>query len=98
MTSSRVDRWSYPPELAEALATFGMAPSGHTSPTLVRTALNALYRYELRRLRDRYLARQIAKPDYLDVVVHLRKKYWPLSMLPEVWERICGNPDSVLDS
>ena len=80
--------WQYPDELADALERFGLAPSSHTPPLMVRTALNGLYRYELRRLRDRLLARQIQKPDYLAQVIVLRKKYWPLSLLPAAWERI----------
>jgi hypothetical protein len=85
---------TYPRELTEALADLGLAPSDRTDPLFVRDALNALYRYELRRLRDRLLAGAIAKPDYIGHVITLRKKYWPLSMLPEVWERICGIPNS----
>jgi hypothetical protein len=81
--------WTYPPELRDALAGFGLAPTDRTPPVFVRTALNALYRYELRRVRDQLLAARIAKPAYLGVVVQLRKKYWPLSMLPEVWEKVC---------
>jgi hypothetical protein len=83
-------RWSYPPELADALAAFGLAPSPHTPPLVVRDALNDLYRFELRRLRDEYLAKRIAKPDYLAHVVVLRKKYWPLTLQLPAWERICG--------
>lgn len=79
----------YPDELAEALARFGLAPTPATPPTFVRNALNALYRYQLRRLRDGLLAGRLAKPAYLAAVVALRKRYWPLSMLPEVWERVC---------
>jgi hypothetical protein len=81
--------WRYPPELSTALAGFGLAPSSVTHPRRVRDALNGLYRYELRRLRDRLLAREIEKPDYLAEVIALRKKYWPLSLLPEAWEDIC---------
>ena len=81
--------WHYPAELADALARFGLAPSSHNAPTMVRDALNGLYRYELRRLRDRLIARQIEKPDYIEHVIGLRKKYWPLSLLPAAWERIC---------
>ncbi len=81
--------WRYPDELAGALARFGFAPSSRTAPTLVRQSLNALYRYELRRLRDRLLAREIQKPEYLAGVIALRKKYWPLSLLPEAWDAIC---------
>lgn len=82
--------WRYPPELAEALGAFGLAPSSRSHPLEVRTALNGLYRYELRRLRDRLLARQLEKPEYVALVIGLRKKYWPLSLLPEAWERICA--------
>jgi hypothetical protein len=82
--------WSYPRELVDVLAGLGLAPSSDTEPLLVRDALNGLYRYELRRLRDQLLAGTIAKPDYISFVITLRKKYWPLSMLPEVWLRICG--------
>ena len=81
--------WSYPAELAEALGLFGLAPSGATPPALVRDALNELYRYELRRLRDDYVAKRIAKPDYLAHVVVLRKKYWPLTLQLPAWEKIC---------
>jgi hypothetical protein len=84
--------WKYPPELTDALAGLGLAPSEGTEPLLVRDALNGLYRYELRRLRDQLLAGTIARPDYIGTVITLRRKYWPLSMLPEVWMRICRNP------
>jgi hypothetical protein len=82
--------WRYPPELLDALTAFGLAPTEHSEPRRVRQSLNALYRYELRRERDRLLARKIAKPEYLAIVIALRKRYWPLSMLPEVWEKICS--------
>jgi hypothetical protein len=87
--------WRYPAELLEALADLGLVPSPQTHPRAVRDALNGLYRYELRRLRDRFLAHQMEKPDYVGQVVGLRKKYWPLSLLPEVWERVCAPPAGV---
>ena len=82
--------WSYPPELRDVLTGFGLSPSGETPPVLVRDALSDLYRYELRRLRTRYLGREFAKPDYLALVIVLRKKYWPLTLQPDAWERVCG--------
>lgn len=82
--------WRYPPELREALAGFGLAPTSTTPPVLVRDALSDLYRYELRRLRGRLLAGEVAKPHYIDFVISLRKKYWPLTMTPEAWEKICA--------
>ena len=75
------ERWTYPDELGEALLTFG--------PRVVRDALNDLYRFELRRMRDRLRAGLMERPEYLDRVVALRKKYWPLTLPLGAWERIC---------
>jgi hypothetical protein len=80
----------YPPELLDALARFGLAPTAGSPPTLVRDALSDLYRYELRRLRDRLRIGKVLKADYLGHVIALRKKYWPLTLMPEAWEGICG--------
>lgn len=44
-----------------------------------------LYRYEIRRLRLSLLAGQIAKRDYADHVVALRRKYPLLSLPVEQW-------------
>jgi hypothetical protein len=56
----------------------------------VRAALNDLYRYELRRMRDRLRAGEIVRLEYLDRVIALRKKYWPLTLQLPAWEKICG--------
>jgi hypothetical protein len=88
--SARV--WSYPPELAGALEAFGLAPRPTTPPAFVRDALNDLYRYELRRLRDRLRAGAVLKADYLAAVVATRRRYWPLSLNVDAWERICALP------
>jgi hypothetical protein len=82
--------WTYPPEFRDALGQLGLAPRETTAPAVVRDALNDLYRYELRRMRDELRAGRIPKPDYLDRVVALRKKYWPLSLTLDAWERICA--------
>ena len=82
--------WHYPEELLAALAVLGLAPGHATPPAVVRDALNDLYRYELRRMRDRLRAGDIAKPDYLDMVIALRKKYWPLTLTIDAWERLCA--------
>ena len=54
----------------------------------MRAALNDLYRYELRAMRDRLLAKEIEKAGYLDRVLVLRKKYWLLSIQLPAWEKI----------
>jgi hypothetical protein len=81
--------WTYPPELAEALLAFGLRPTPATPPLLVRDALNDLYRFELRRMRDRLRAGDIQTPDYIDLVIATRKRYWPLSLQLPAWEEIC---------
>ena len=83
------ETWSYPPELLDVLLTFGLKPAATTPPSVVRAALNDLYRFEIRRLRQRLLDGAVAKANYIDEVIKLRKKYWPLSLQPEHWERIC---------
>jgi hypothetical protein len=87
-------QWQYPPELVDYLVTLGLRPVPATPPTLVREALNDLYRFEIRRLRDRLLAGHINKPDYVPAVIELRRKYWPLSLQPGRWEEICRNLES----
>ena len=83
------ETWSYPPELAEKLLAFGLKPTATTPPSVVRAALNDLYRYEIRRLRQRLLDGAVEKVRYVEEVILLRKRYWPLSLQPEQWEVIC---------
>jgi hypothetical protein len=84
-----VRRWTYPPELADALSAFGLRPTAETPPALVREALNDLYRFELRRMRERLRAGEVEKTRYVEDVIALRKKYWPLTMQLPVWEQVC---------
>ena len=86
--------WAYPTELLEALSGFGLAPTSETPPALARDAANDLYRYELRRLRDRFRAGEMTRPSYLDRVVLLRKKYWVLTLPLSAWLRICATTSS----
>jgi hypothetical protein len=89
--------WRYPPEFLDALEGFGLRPETSTPPSVVRDALNDLYRFELRRMRDRLRGGAIAKGDYLDLVIALRKTYWLLTLPLPAWERICSDaprPDS----
>jgi hypothetical protein len=81
--------WEYPPELLDALPAFGLLPRPDTPPRFTRDALSDLYRYEIRRLRERLRAGEVQKADYQGLVIALRKKYWPLTLTPEAWEKIC---------
>jgi hypothetical protein len=58
----------------------GIQPRSTTRPELVREFVNDLYRYEIRRLRDRLLRGEFPKSTYLDRVVTLRNKYSVLAL------------------
>ena len=79
--------YEYAPEALEVLAGHGLRPGAGTPPAVVREALSDLYRYEIRRLRRRLLAREIPKEAYSDHVIGLRKQYWLLSIPVERWVR-----------
>ncbi len=78
----------YKREVLDQLAVHGVKPTSVTPPDLVHEFLNDLYRYELRRLRDRLLRREIAKSDYFDRVVEVRRRYPLLSL--KVWQWVEG--------
>jgi hypothetical protein len=90
----------YRPEILEALLRHGVRPSGATPPGLVHEFVSDLYRFELRRLRDRLVAREIPKEGYYDRVVELRRKYPLVSLKPEFWTETvepAGKPDPSAD-
>ena len=90
-----ISHWTYPVELTEALLRFGLAPRPDTPPRLVRDQLSLQYRYEIRRLRDRLLASEFPKKQYIGHVITLRKKYWPLALTPELWEKVCSTTETI---
>ena len=75
----------YKREVLEHLADHGVRPTSATPPDLVHEFLNDLYRYELRRLRDRLIRREIPKVDYYDRVVEVRRRYPLLSLKTREW-------------
>ena len=82
-----VVEYSYKRAVLAKLATHGVIPRSTTSPELVREFVNDLYRYEIRRLRDRLLRGEFPKHTYLDRVVTLRNKYSVLALrAPEFLE------------
>ena len=58
-----------------------------TRPALVHEFVSDLYRFELRRLRDRLVAREFPKTEYFGRVVGLRRQYWLISMRAGDWVR-----------
>jgi hypothetical protein len=85
-----MSHFHYPPELVSALQTLGLAPTPETPPAVARGAIDELYKYELRRLRNRLRAGEVERSHYLDLVIALRKKYWMLTLPLGAWEKICA--------
>ena len=75
----------YRQEVLEALWRHGVHPRPTTSPELVHEFVSDLYRFELRRLRDKLVRREIPKNGYSDRVVELRRKYPLISLKPWQW-------------
>lgn len=78
--------YRYRPDVLEHLWRHGVQPRDTTPPELVRGYVNDLYRYELRKLRDRLLVGEFPKQAYLDLVVQTRKRYGVLAL--RAWEWI----------
>lgn len=83
--------FNYDPELLEALSRLGIVPLPHTQPSKARELVNDLYRYELRRLRERLVRQEIPKAGYADRVIQLRKRYWMLSLPLQLWAQARSN-------
>jgi hypothetical protein len=77
---------SLKPEVLEALAGHGLRPRADTPVALLREQINDLYRFEIRRLRDRCRAGEFTTRELPARVVELRKRYLLLSIPIEKWE------------
>lgn len=76
---------TYRPAVLAMLAAHGVRPRPHTRRELVREFVRDLYKYELRRLRDRYVAGEFPKREYWTRVEALRRKYPVLALRPHEW-------------
>ena len=63
----------------------GVQPTERTPPELVRNFVRDLYKYEIRRLRERYLRREFPKAEYWSRVDALRKQYPVLALRAQDW-------------
>jgi len=75
----------YRPEILAELLRHGVRPTADTPPQLVKSFLDDLYRFELRRLRAALLRADIPRPDYAGHVVALRTRYPLLSLPVRFW-------------
>lgn len=83
--------YCYRPDVIEWLWRHGVHPTPSTPPALVHEFVSDLYRFELRRLRDRLKQGRIPKAGYYDRVVALRRDYPLVSLRPEDW--LTGPPE-----
>ena len=79
------DTYAYHQQILDELARHGLTPSPTSSPQRLRDAVRDLYKYEIRCLRDAYLAGAFPKPEFAGRVIELRKRYWLLSIPTELW-------------
>jgi hypothetical protein len=77
-----VKTYHFRADVLEQLARHGVCPTPATPPELVHEFVSDLYRYELRRLRDRLVRREIPKAGYFERVVALRRQYPLVSLKP----------------
>ena len=56
--------YTYHERVLDGLAGHGLMPGAETSPQQLRDALRELYKYEIRRLRDRLIAGEFPKSEY----------------------------------
>ena len=72
----------YRSKVLDQLERHGVRPTSRSDPELVRGFVRDLYRYEIRRLRERYLRREFPKAEYHTRVDSLRRQYPVLALLP----------------
>jgi hypothetical protein len=77
--------YRYRPDVLDRLWGHGVQPTARTNPVLVRDYVRDLYKYEIRRLRERYLRREFSKPDYALKVDALRRQYPVLALRAQDW-------------
>lgn len=72
----------YREDVLVLLLVHGVRPTERTSPQLVRDFVRDLYKYEIRRLRDRYVSGEFPKIEYANRVDALRRAYPVLALVP----------------
>ena len=77
--------YRYKVEILALLAGHGVVPKPTTPPIAARAAVNEIYRYELRLLRDRYLSGEFSKREYYGKVVEIRNRYPVMAVLTRNW-------------
>ncbi len=77
--------YKYRDDVLAECARYGVFPTERTPPELVRGFINEIYKFELRKLRARYMRREFAKAEYHRRVIEIRDKYPVLALVPRLW-------------
>ena len=75
----------YRADILAALREHGVAPTAASRPEMVHEFVSDLYRFEIRRLRDRLLAKEFPKKEYASRVIALRMRYRVISQRASDW-------------
>ena len=75
----------FTPEVIEELERHGLSPKPDTRAELLREQINDLYRFEIRKLRDRCRAGEFSTRELPGHVVELRRRYLLLSIPTAQW-------------
>ena len=81
MTSSS-QTYTYRADILEQLARHGVRPQPTTPPARVHELISDLYRYEIRRMRQRLIRGEFVRSEYFGRIVELRRKYPLVSLKP----------------
>jgi hypothetical protein len=77
--------FTYKTFILQSLLIHGVRPTTQTPPEIARGFLRDLYKYEIRRLRERYMRKEFPKKEYAEKVDALRRKYPALSLPASQW-------------
>jgi hypothetical protein len=80
-----VTEFRYRADVLAQLWRHGVQPTAHTPPDLVRDYVRDLYKYEIRRLRERYVRGEFPKAEYSTRVDALRRQYPVLGLHARQW-------------
>ena len=84
-TNAAAGPFRYRAEVLERLWAHGVQPTDRTPPERVRDYVRDLYKYEIRRLRERYLSREFPRIEYSVRVDTLRRQYPVLALPARDW-------------
>ena len=79
------DDFRFRRDILDALWRHGVHPTPRSSPELVRGYVRDLYKYEIRRLRERYMLGEFPKEEYWHRVDALRRAYPVLALPARLW-------------